>query len=142
MFRNGDINLGKVRPTDLKQNLRVNPPMEATAKSEAAIITQQEEVRRCMKDFFQSLEREEDSVLSQEEREGMSLIRKRVKNGEIVISFTDKDGRVVISTPEAYKKAAMIHSSKDEEVGWEEVEKVTVLMNRTSKFLYTCANVG
>ena len=41
-FRNGDINLRKVRPTDLKQNLRINPPMEATAKSEAAIVNQQE----------------------------------------------------------------------------------------------------
>ena len=48
-FRNGDLNLNKVRPTELNQNLGMNPPVEATKKLEAAILMQQEELRRGMK---------------------------------------------------------------------------------------------
>ena len=48
VFRNGDLNLDGVRPTDLKQNTRVNPPLEVTHKSEAAILVQQDSIRRCI----------------------------------------------------------------------------------------------
>ena len=55
VFRNRDLNLDGVRPTDLKQNTRVNPPLEVTHKSEAAIILQQDSIRRCIKDYYQSV---------------------------------------------------------------------------------------
>ena len=65
-----------------------------------------------------------------------------LKVTEIVIYFMDKDSRVVISTPETYKKAAMVHIAKDEEVEWSEVERITTLMNRTSKQIVKMFDVG
>ena len=96
-----------MRPTDLKQNTRVNPPLEVTHKSEAAILVQQDSIRRCIKDYYQSVR--EEPILSESEERGRKSIQNRVKNGEIVISFTDKDTRIVICTPEIYREAAMIH---------------------------------
>ena len=140
VFRNGDLNLDGVRPTDLKQNTRVNPPLDVTHKSEAAILVQQDSIRRCIKDYYQSVR--EEPILSESEERGRKSIQNRVKNGAIVISFTDKDARIVIGTPEIYREAAMIHISKDEEVDWSELDNVTGLMNRTSKQILRMFDIG
>ena len=49
---------------------------------------------------------------------------------------------MLLSTPEAYRKVAIIHISKGEEVEWEGVNKVTTLINRTSKQIVKMFGVG
>lgn len=72
----------------------------------------------------------------------MKSSRKRVNDGEIVITFTDKNGRVVVFSPEIYKDAAMKHIAKDEQIEWSEVDRIRVLMNRTSKQLVKMFEIG
>ena len=72
----------------------------------------------------------------------MKSIRKRVNDGEIVITFTDKNGRVVVCSPEIYKDADVKHIAKDEQIEWSEVDRIRVLMNRTSKQLVKMFEIG
>ena len=49
-----------------------------------------------MREFFNNVNKEDDSIFNAEEKQGLKSIRKRVNDGEIVITFTDKNGRVVV----------------------------------------------
>ena len=140
VLKDGDINLRKLRPTEMKQNTRIIPPMEATVTSEAAIITQEDAVRRCIADYYSNCG--DQSVLTEKELKGQKLISARVRKKEILVTYTDKDGRVVLCKPETYRRAAMVHISKDQPCEWSEVEKVTSLMNRTARQLLKVFEVG
>ena len=45
-------------------------------------------------------------------------------------------------SPEIYKDAAMKHIAKDEQIEWSEVDRIRVLMNRTSKQLVKMFEIG
>ena len=88
ILKNGDINLRRVRPTEMKQNTRIIPPMEATMTSEAAIITQEDAVRRCIADYYSNCG--DQSVLTEKELKGQKLISARVRKKEILVKEFDK----------------------------------------------------
>ena len=50
--RKSEIDLKHIKPTDLKNNVRIYPPVEATKHSEAAILTQEHAIRECMMDYY------------------------------------------------------------------------------------------
>ena len=135
-----DLNLGNIRPTELKYNTRVIPPVRATSISEAAITSQEEEVRRCLQNYFQAVV--EDTVLTESEEAGRKSIVDRVKKKEILITFTDKDARVVVCKPDKYREAAKIHIEKDQEVDWTEVKPTINKMNKTAQQLVQMFNIG
>ena len=68
ILKNSDIDLTHVRPTEMKYNTRVRPPMEATRKSEAAILLQGEAVKKAMNQYIRK--QHKSSVLSDEEARG------------------------------------------------------------------------
>ena len=104
-------NYSKMRPTEMKFNTMVYPPNEATVKSEAEILVQSDHIRRCIKDYMDSVI--EDTILTKNQEEGRARISKRVREGSAVITFTDKDSRVVICPPGLYIEAAEKHLFKD-----------------------------
>ena len=53
---------------------------------------------------------------------GKLSLRKKIKKGEITVSLTDKSQKLVVTTPEIYKKAALIHTHDDIEIEWKEVK--------------------
>ena len=52
IVRGSVVDFSKVAPTELKFNTRVNPPVESTIKSEAAILVQSDALRRCMDEYM------------------------------------------------------------------------------------------
>ena len=82
------------------------------------------------------------SNLSPEERRGKRSLQMRIKDGEIVVFPTDKSGKMVVSLPSTYKEAAKVHLEKDEEVTWDELNKVEVLINRHTTALRKILSLG
>ena len=142
VLKDGDINFTKVRPTDLKFNTRIHPPVEATKESEAEITTQVTAIKRAVNKFLLERDQANDSILSERERQGQKLLERRVKNNAVVISYTDKDGKIVVCPPALYIKAANAHLQKDEQVDWTELKSIELLMNRTAIMLEKMFAVG
>ena len=65
----------------------------------------------------------------------------RVKKGEIIITMTDKSGKFAVVTPELYRRAASVHL-KDQEVDWNKVAEVEVLVNRFAMQLVKVFDMG
>ena len=86
---NGAVNFSMIRPTEMKYNTRSEAPTEATRNSEAAIVDQEEAVRRFVREYNSS--NTLTSVLTEAENRGKASIKKRIYNGEILLTFTDKD---------------------------------------------------
>ena len=127
VLKDSDVDFGPVRPTDLKYNTRVHPPSEATKDSEAAILVQSDKIRKCIANYLsQSVE---TTILTVEQQLGKESITKRVMQGELLVTFTDKDGRAVLCHPSLYKKAAEVHTSKDDKVEWSQLKPTEVYMN-------------
>ena len=99
-----ELDLRETKPTDLKHNIRINPPTEATKLCEAEITVQQLALINCIRDYYMTLE--DNSDLTKEEQIGKKRLAKRVKDNQILITFTDKDSRVVICSPDDYNCAA------------------------------------
>ena len=96
VVNNMRIDFSKVRATDMKFNTKVYPPVEATVKSEAAILVQSDAIRRSITEYIR--ENDVTSILTHCEQEGRQSIVNRVKAGEIMITFTDKDSKVVVES--------------------------------------------
>ena len=137
---NGAVNFSMIRPTEMKYNTRSEAPTEATRNSEAAIVDQEEAVRRFVREYNSS--NTLTSVLTEAENRGKASIKKRIDNGEILLTFTDKDSRVVICTPEQYITAAEVHLEKDEKVPWTVVKPTVTLMNRVSRTVTRVFRIG
>ena len=126
-----ELDLRHIKPTDLKHNIRINPPTEATKQSEAEITVQQLALINCIKDYYMTID--DNSELTKDEQIGKKRLSKRVKDNQIMITFTDKDSRVVVCSPDDYNRAAHVHIVKDVEVDHNVIEPTITLMNRISK---------
>ena len=79
--RKSEIDLKHIKPTDLKNNVRIYPPVEATKHSEAAILTQE-----CMMDYYLNNPDAKTPDLSPEEDSSNNGIRTRIKQGELIVT--------------------------------------------------------
>ena len=73
------------------------------------------------------------SNLNKKEQLGLNSLLKRVKNDEVRITPTDKSGRFAILTTEQYLDSGRVHTNKDEEIGWKEVN---YLRNQVNNHMY------
>ena len=80
--------------------------------------------------------------LTKEEEEGRKRLLKRVRDGEIVVSSTDKTGKLVVTKPATYSKALEVHTAKDLEVDWKELEKTEKLVNRHARIVKQSTGLG
>ena len=134
------VDFGLIRPSEMTFNTRTLPPVEATRKAEAAILVQGESIKRTVTEHMKKTEQE--TVLTDVQEKGRRRLAKRVKDGQILITYTDKDARTVICTPDDYKQAARVHTSKDMEVEWSILEPTITRMNRTAKAVVRMFRVG
>ena len=70
------FDFSNIKATELRNNVRIYPPTEATKRSEAATLTQEEAVKDCMTKFFKD---NQASQLSKEEELGRRRIQDRIK---------------------------------------------------------------
>ena len=116
------------------------PPTEATRKTEAAIVVQEEMIKEYI-DNFKS-QNEYASLLTERESEGRRKLSERVRRGEIIVSYTDKDSRVIVNKPSTFITAVEVHLNKDRKIDWSEVDPSTKLMNRTARALARMFRIG
>ena len=67
--------------------------------------------------------------LSKNEQLGLNSLLKRLKKNEIKITLTDKSGIFAILIQDQYLKSGQIHTSKDENIGWKEVNYLRNQLN-------------
>ena len=84
--RKSEIDLKHIKPTDLKNDVRIYPSVEATKHSEAAILTQEHAIRECMMDYYLNNPDAKTPDLSPEEESGNNGIRRRIKQGELIVT--------------------------------------------------------
>ena len=101
VLKDGDFDLSRIRPTEMKFNTRIHPPNEATSSSEAAIKVHEDAIRRCIVKYISDTT--QDTILSDKERIGKESIKKRIADGEVLLTFTDKDGQSVLCSPSIYQ---------------------------------------
>ena len=136
------LDLKQIKPTQLKNNICVYPPIEATKESEAAILVQEQAIRKCMYELYNTNPESKSPGLSAEELTGRDKLKEIIKQGEIIITYTDKDSRTVICKPETYKEAANIHLNKDTPVTHDLIEPTITKMNRLSRQIVKIFNIG
>jgi hypothetical protein len=140
------VDLRNQRVTDLKTCTRTFPPRVAERREELKIQAQRsainDETERYVKDKCNDKGEIKEGNLSKEEKEGKKKIIKRMKEGKIFITATDKSKKFVVTTPEIYKRAAMIHINKDHEIKWEELSKVEKEIDRHVRQMVRIFDVG
>jgi hypothetical protein len=130
--------------TDCKYNIRSFPPRMNENTEELKLQVQREEVLKKTEEFkkkecVKNVQR--DGNLSEQQLQGKKKVLKKIQDKEIIISTTDKSGKFVIMTPEGYKEAAEEHLN-DEEINWEDINKIEVKMNRHSKQMVKIFSMG
>ena len=66
--------------------------------------------------------RNRSSNLSQKEILGLKSLKERIKQGDLQITQTDKSGRFAVMYKKQYLDSGYQHTSKDQEIGWGEVQ--------------------
>ena len=142
------LDMSKLKVNQLKKNPRVFEPKAANIEDDIKLEGQRLEVLRVCEDLLQDPTLGEEgrrphrSNLSPEERRGKRSLQMRIKDGELLVYPTDKSGKMVVSLPSTYKEAAKVHLEKDEEVTWDELSKVEVLINRHTTALRKVLSIG
>ena len=122
------VDLGFRRSTDMKTSRRVIFPPGRSGKEEAKIETRiaiwKEVIQRYMRDNCSEEGRQEVN-LSKSQSIGRMKINKRVRKREIHVSPSDKGKGMVVMSLEMYSKLVEVHTSKDREVSWSQIEEAS-----------------
>ena len=127
-----DVNMGRLKVTDVKYNSRVVLPKPLEAAKEAMVAVRAVEwakVRMEYKTEFVNKDDEQKSNLDAREKRGVKSLLKRVKEGEIVVIQSDKSGRLVVMSMEEYLRAGSVHTCHDVEVNQEFAKDNQRLLN-------------
>ena len=123
---NGVIDFSKKRVTDSQRNPWVHLPKDLGPDHETFLSLR----RHCYKGVFQvqldQMNSQEKSNLSEQQAEGLTSLMKRVNDGELIVLRTDKSAKLVVVSPEIYKQMGDEHTSKDREIGLEEVRQLSI----------------
>ena len=76
--------------------------------------------------------------LSFKEREGLKMLNDRIDSGEIMITPTDKSGRFAVLTTAQYLESGKAHTSKDQKIGWKELN---YMKNQVNNHMYWYRNI-
>ena len=77
-----------------------------------------------------------------DERRGIERIRRRIKDEGLIIFPTDKCGKTAIMREDTYRKMAVVHTDKDEEMNWSKVLKVEKFANRHAMAFHKMFKLG
>ena len=130
----------------MKGNSRVIlPKLMKDFRDEAALETMRVEIMQVFKNYIKENCREkgeQKSNPSSSELRGLKSLKKRVKAGEIVVVPTDKTGKLCVMARTAYEEAGRVHTSKDEVVGQEEINRIEGEINGNVSLLAKFFRLG
>ena len=92
----------KLRPTNVKNNPRVQLAKSRPVKEEGELITRETMIKRTSVKFLGNQEKRENLTAS--ENRGLRKLKKRVKEVEIVMVKSDKSGKLCVVDIETYRK--------------------------------------
>ena len=131
-FEFRDMDFGRMKATEMKNNKRVTLPKASSIQMEALMEVRRKRASQlfdmCMKKLGEDSMKGKDNLTMGEKR-GLKSLKKRVKDGEIVVCQTDKSGRFCVLTQEQYLEAGNIHARKDRKIEKDEHEEVERALN-------------
>ena len=147
MLTAGDeINMGRLRPTDMKNNREVRMPGPAPPAVEAEYSTRLGVWHSAFSEFKKTHCRENGdqvrSNLSAAQQLGLKSLGKRVAKLEIIVLQADKGRKFVVVDEPTYVSMAMDHVSKDVETSPAEVRTSQNILSCTAKALGNIMGVG
>jgi hypothetical protein len=134
-FEEKNINFGKAKPTNWKNNKRVHLPKAGSAQLEGFIEVRRREAIKTFDTAMRALgynEKKDKEIfdnLTQKEQRGLKSLQKRIKNKELIVCSTDKSGRFCVLSREDYIKAGEEHTKNDTEVDNDEAEEIQRILN-------------
>ena len=115
-FEDKDMNFGRQKATEMKNNKRIRLPKSNSTEVEALIEVRRKRAAQlytlCIKKLGEGAEKGKDN-LTLGEKKGLKSLKKRIDEGEITICQTDKSGRFCVLTREQYMEAGMEHVKND-----------------------------
>ena len=116
IFKDKDMNFGRQKATEMKNNKRIKLPKSSSTQVEALIEDRRKRAVQlydvCIKKLGEGAEKGKDNLTLGENR-GLKSLKKRVDEGEITICQTDKSCRFCVLTREQYMEAGMEHVKND-----------------------------
>ena len=67
--------------------------------------------------------------LSKSELNGLKSLEERIKQGELMVTSTDKSSRFAVLTQEQYLKSGLVHTQKDKEISWRNIQYIKTQLN-------------
>ena len=131
-FEFRDLDFGRQKATNMKNNKRVTLPKSKDVQLEAYMEVRRKRAAKlydmCVKKLGQDCEKGKDNLTAGEKR-GLKSLKKRVAAGEIIICQTDKSGRFCVLTREQYLEAGLEHTKNDRMIDQDEQEEVQRAVN-------------
>ena len=116
-----ELDMRKLRATEVKSNKRVYLPKPVNDVTEEQILTRGCMIKKIVSDFI--INSKTVRNIMQSEMRGVKKLRKRIKENEIIVFSTDKSGKLAVADLETYRKMGEVHVKGDKIVSWKVVEE-------------------
>ena len=135
----GLVSWENIRATEMPSHKRIYQP-EQLAERQEIVVELQKQITLEIFDKYVQQECDEKVPkgamnLTASEYEGKQQVLKGIKTKGWMISTTDKSGRLVLDSKDNYLKAMEKHSSKDIQVGYNEVKESEKILNSHARAL-------
>jgi hypothetical protein len=131
-FEEKELDFGRLRATEMKNNKRVTLPKASSIQVEALMEVRRKRAAQlydlCVRKLGEGSEKGKDN-LSMGERRGLKSLKKRVAEGELIICQTDKSGRFCVLTRDQYLEAGRVHVDKDKKIDLEDQKEIERAVN-------------
>ena len=126
------LSLARKKVTDLPQNSKVHLPGPIAAKHEVGMAMRRDKYLSIFNQYVKTncnSRGEQPQDLGEELTQGLKSLKKRVGSGELVITETDKTSNFFVCSQEVYKQLGEVHTRGDEEVTWEQADRIQHILN-------------
>ena len=141
----GELDYGKRRTTDCKQNSRVIFPKKTDLDTESRLTMLRVETMALVRNYIEekcNKKGQQKMNLTASEARGLRSLKTRVKEGEIVVLPTDKTGKFAVMSRDYYEKSGLSHTQNDEEVGLDKIKVEQREINGHVAMLIKIFNIG
>ena len=126
-----ELDVGRLRATDVKGNARVHLPGPLPTSQEAQLHIRTQAFKETFNNYIKKSAPggKQRTNLTVAQTRGLKSLKKRITEGEVVVCQTDKTGLFCVVSTQAYIKMGEPHVAGDKEVKQEEIEKIQRLTN-------------
>ena len=144
-FETKNLDFGRQKATNMKNNKRLKLPKAASVETEALLEVRRRTAARiydeCIKELGKGAELGMDNI-TEKERKALKSLKKKVAEGILIICQTDKSGRFCVLSREQYLKAGATHTDKDRKIYLEEHQEIQRSLNGHMRWWNTIWSVG